>query len=266
MLRRIATFAVAATVGVSTLAMAGPALAAEPEPTQAPPLAIEHARVSPHSIVIERGERVWVKVSARITGAAKAAAWIHPARGPYGAEDAPAAKKDGPDSLHPDGNWFSRSFSLSQRDPDGRWYATIKAWDKDGKEVKATVPFWVKHVKRAHTRIVDFDASKSKVKKWTYFSLSGRLQIHGRYGWTGYSNQDVDLYFRAKGSHHWKYVTSTETRWHGKFWAKVKASKSGTWRAVFDGNRYAYGSSSSGEYVYVPHWGYECHGLVCRAS
>lgn len=102
----------------------------------------------------------------------------------------------------------------------------------------------------AATRIVKFDASPTVVKQGRSVSFRGTLQ-RWDHGWRGYGHQQVTLWFKQAGSRHWTYVKSTKTNGLGHIHTTTKAWRSGTWRVVFDGNRSAKRSVSSGDYVTV---------------
>ncbi|MET9343412.1 MULTISPECIES: hypothetical protein [unclassified Nonomuraea] len=155
-------------------------------------------------------------------------------------------------SVIPNGdNWkFTVPFSSGD---EGKWRAIATATkggetDRD----KATFDVEVKGGK-ADTRITSFRANPDPVKKGRSIWFSGRLQVDDE-GWDGLRGGEVEIYFRANGSSGWKYVTSTETRWGGKFSAKTRAWKSGTFKAVYDGDDETNGSESRTDWVRVYSW------------
>ncbi|MEV4113198.1 hypothetical protein [Nonomuraea sp. NPDC049695] len=146
---------------------------------------------------------------------------------------------------------------FTEGDATGKWSATAVAFDSSGKEIaKDTAYFSVELQKgKAATRITGFSADPYKVRKGKRIEFSGRLQVDDE-GWEGVRGEKVNVFFRANGSSGWKWVASAKTRWGGKFYASTRAYKSGTFRAVFDGDDDLQSATSRTDYVrvYGPWW------------
>ncbi|SEU38763.1 hypothetical protein [Nonomuraea wenchangensis] len=145
-------------------------------------------------------------------------------------------------------------FSVGFTDGDafGKWKATAVAFDGAGKEVaKDDAYFAVELAKtKADTRVSRFEAEPHKVRKGKSIYFSGRLQADD-HRWKGVRGEKVNIFYRANGHSAWKWVTSTTTKWDGKFFAKTKAYKSGWFRASFAGNDELNSSTSRADYVRV---------------
>ncbi|NRQ38398.1 hypothetical protein HII36_42210 [Nonomuraea sp. NN258] len=144
------------------------------------------------------------------------------------------------------------SVDFNENDYVGRWKATAVAYGKDNKELKRDEAFFAVEVVKgkAETRISRFDAGPSKVRKGKSIYFSGRLLVDDE-GWEGVRGEKVNVYYRANGSSGWKWVASGKTRWGGKFYAKTRAWKSGTFKAVYEGNDELSGAESHRDYVRV---------------
>ncbi|MBN6052354.1 hypothetical protein JYK22_10465, partial [Nonomuraea sp. RK-328] len=147
---------------------------------------------------------------------------------------------------------FSVPFNAD--DPEGKWRATAQAF-KDGKVVATDEAVFSVEVQeeKAETRISRFSADPYKVRKGKSVWFSGRLQVDDD-GWEGVRGERVNVYYRANGSSGWKWVASADTKWGGKFTAKSRAWKSGTFKAVYEGNDELQGSESRTDYVRVVSW------------
>ncbi|MGN9838439.1 hypothetical protein ACTMTI_10005 [Nonomuraea sp. H19] len=141
---------------------------------------------------------------------------------------------------------------FTENDPAGKWQATAVAFDAAGKELAKDTAFFSVEVEKgkAETRISRFTADPYKVRKGKSIYFSGRLQVDDD-GWEGVRGEKVSIYYRANGSGGWKWVTSAYTKWGGKFYAKTKAYRSGTFRAVYHGDDELDGATSRTDYVRV---------------
>ncbi|MCG5214193.1 hypothetical protein [Streptosporangium sp. KLBMP 9127] len=101
------------------------------------------------------------------------------------------------------------------------------------------------------TRIVGFDAGPEPAERGDRLTLRGELQIDGRRGWDGYGGQRVSLLFKAHGSSRWEHVDSDHTDSDGRFRESVTASRSGWWKAEYEGRDGVRGSTSGTDYVRV---------------
>ncbi|GAA3609959.1 hypothetical protein GCM10022419_113750 [Nonomuraea rosea] len=141
---------------------------------------------------------------------------------------------------------------FNDNDPAGKWQATAVAFDAAGKEIAKDSAFFAVEVEKgkAETRISRFSADPYKVRKGKSIYFSGRLQVDDD-GWEGVRGERVSVYYRANGSSAWKWVASANTKWGGKFSTKTRAYKSGTFRAVYNGNDELDGARSRTDYVRV---------------
>jgi hypothetical protein len=142
--------------------------------------------------------------------------------------------------------------AFTDNDFSGKWKATAVAFDKDNKQVATDSAFFNVDVQKgkADTRISRFEANPYKVRKGKSIYFSGRLQVDDD-GWEGVRGEKVNVYYRANGSSGWKWVASGYTKWSGKFTAKTRAYKSGTFKAVYAGDDELQGSQSRADYVRV---------------
>ncbi|MEV0198112.1 hypothetical protein [Nonomuraea sp. NPDC050691] len=146
------------------------------------------------------------------------------------------------------------SVPFNSDDPAGKWRATAQAF-KDGKVVATDEAVFSVEIQqdKAETRISRFSADPYKVRKGKSVWFSGRLQVDDE-GWEGVRGEKVNVYYRANGSSGWKWVASATTKWGGKFTTKSRAWKSGTFKAVYEGNDELQGSESRTDYVRVISW------------
>ncbi|WP_043616494.1 hypothetical protein [Nonomuraea candida] len=150
------------------------------------------------------------------------------------------------------------AIGFNENDYEGKWKATAVAFDEDGKEVATDSAFFSVDIEegKAATVISRFDAGPSKVRKGKSIYFSGTLLEKERRGWDGVRGERVHVYYQANGSSAWKWVASDYTDRRGKFYAKTKAYKSGTFRAVYNGDSELEGTKSRTDYVrvYGPWW------------
>ncbi|MGW0804894.1 hypothetical protein [Nonomuraea sp. NPDC002799] len=144
------------------------------------------------------------------------------------------------------------AIGFTENDPAGKWKATAVAFDGKGKEIAKDSAFFSVEIQKgkADTRISRFSADPYKVRKGKSIYFSGRLQVDD-HGWEGVRGERVSVYYRANGHSGWKWVASAKTKWSGKFTAKTRAYKSGTFKAVYGGDRELEGASSRTDYVRV---------------
>ncbi|MEV0389616.1 hypothetical protein [Nonomuraea sp. NPDC050643] len=149
------------------------------------------------------------------------------------------------------------AIGFNENDPAGKWKATAVAFDSAGKEIAKDSAFFAVDVQKgkAETRISRFTADPYKVRKGKSIYFSGRLQVDDE-GWEGVRGERVNVYYRANGSSGWKWVASAKTKWGGKFYAKTRAFKSGTFRAVYNGDDELAGATSRTDYVRVYGYGW----------
>ncbi|MGW0590383.1 hypothetical protein [Streptosporangium sp. NPDC002607] len=223
-MKRIAIGLLSAAVSGSLLMSAGTAYA------ERAALSVRIDSVNPNPVVVQGDDDTRVTIEVRTTEAERVELRLKPVSDQLRTQDARE-----PRIFHQGDLWrFTTSFDAS--DFEGRWVAIADAYDKDGKKVTDEVNFSVKHEKKekAETRVYQFSASPESVRKgrWVYFT--GRLQVND-HRWKDVRGEEVEIYFRKRGSSAWKFVTSADTGWKGTFRAKARATKSGEYRAIFDG-------------------------------
>ncbi|MGI5269490.1 hypothetical protein ACQEUU_10090 [Nonomuraea sp. CA-218870] len=242
-MRKIAVGLVSAVAGGTMLMTGGGAVAATKAPT------VEILDVSPNPVVV-RGNTETVanfKVGAS-SDVEKVELSVEPASSDLRTMRAKEVK--------PLENWrFSVPFT--SHDPEGKWRAIAVAFNKDGKRVAHDTSYFYVDVRKgwskADTRL-SFDASPSKVRKGKSVYFSGRLQYERGDDWRNARNEKVHIYFRASGSSAWKWIDSDRTDRWGKFYAKERAYKSGSYKAVFKGDRKLDDATSRSDYVRVYGW------------
>ncbi|GAA3440847.1 hypothetical protein [Planomonospora venezuelensis] len=247
MFKRITAGALATAAGASLVLAAGAGTASA---TQAE-LGVNISEVSPNPVVVRGGRDVEVTIEVRATEAERVELRLRPDT------DDPHTLVAKEPKLVRDGELWRYVTSFDKSDYRGRWVAIADAYGKDGKKATDTTGFTVKYVggwKKADTRLADFDAGPEPVRKGRTLYFSGRLQARDHWKWRGVRGEEVEIYFRSGHSSAWKYVTSAETRWDGKFHAKTRAYRSGEFRAVFDGDRRLDDSSSRPDWVKVKRW------------
>jgi hypothetical protein len=150
------------------------------------------------------------------------------------------------------------SVPFNHRDYEGKWRATAVAFDKDGKRVARDSSYFSVDVQKRRskddTRITGFEASPSKTFKGRTVRFSGRLLVEDGRRWETLRNANVSVYYRANGSSGWKWVDSDRTDRRGKFYAKTRAYKSGSYKAVYKGSFRTDDTSSRSDYVRVYSW------------
>ncbi|GAA2205979.1 hypothetical protein GCM10009850_014370 [Nonomuraea monospora] len=147
------------------------------------------------------------------------------------------------------------AIGFNENDYAGKWKATAVAFDKDGKEIAKDDAFFSVEVEKGklETTISRFSADPSKVRKGKSIHFSGRLLADDD-GWEGVRGEKVNIYYKASYRSGWKWVASDWTGRGGKFYAKTKAYKSGTFRAVYAGDDELEGAKSRSDYVRVYSW------------
>ncbi|MEV7006508.1 hypothetical protein [Streptosporangium sp. NPDC051022] len=102
-----------------------------------------------------------------------------------------------------------------------------------------------------HSRIVGFGARPDPVVRGARIGVRGLLQLETGHGWKAYRGRKVFVVFRADDGSRWNDVTTVRTDGHGRFDVKVTATRSGDWRAEFDGADGVDGASSVAGHVTV---------------
>ncbi|GAB3590052.1 hypothetical protein GCM10027446_03930 [Angustibacter peucedani] len=93
----------------------------------------------------------------------------------------------------------------------------------------------VLHVHRVDTRVVHLDATPEPVRKGAAVVVRGTVQrLSGGTTWVHLgSGQEVQVFFRAKGSNRYSYQGSTRTTSSGSFRFNGRARSDGYWTAVW---------------------------------
>ncbi|GLW99741.1 hypothetical protein [Microtetraspora sp. NBRC 16547] len=205
-----------------------------------------------------------------------------------------ARKDDNPsDRQEPKWDTKSTSWDFDWSNKTGAWTVHVEALGLDGQVRVADRTFYVKHDDWSRpsaprgpkaTRISGFNATPQPVRTGRKLDLRGRLEVaqcysDWYYDWDGYDRrwgrgddcyesrsywhnwhwlggQDIDVYFLPRGARTWKYVQTVETNGDGRFFSRVRASKSGTWGVRFDGDRRLKGSEASRYVKVVGGWGH----------
>ncbi|GHH64990.1 hypothetical protein GCM10017673_08590 [Streptosporangium violaceochromogenes] len=226
-MRRIAVGLLSAAVSGSLLLATGTASA------ERTALSVCIDSVNPNPVVVKDGQDTGVTVEVRTTEAARVELKFKPVSGRFRAQDV-----NTPKVMH-EGDLWRFITSFDENDSEGRWVAIADAYDKDGRKVTDQVNFSVKQEQqeKTETRLTGFRAGPASVGKgrWVYFT--GRLQADEDRGWRGVEDEEVAIYFRARGSSSWKWATSADTERRGRFEARARALRSGEYRAVYEGNR-----------------------------
>ncbi|WP_066364093.1 hypothetical protein [Herbidospora mongoliensis] len=238
MLKRISAVILAAAVASVGLATGSAANATTVDkPT------VTDLTISPSPVVVTGRDKVTATFTFVVGKAAKnVEATIAPRRGK--AEALTLTKPEGT----PDGK-YSGTFPFGRGQSAGEWKLVVKATN-DGGVTEATKEFKVVQV--WSTDIVRFGVNPEPAKFGSVLTASGRLVINGSKGHDGLKNQKVTILFKEKGSFRWKRVAWDRTNWRGDFSVRVKAFKSGWWKAEYEGVRgFTHGSSSDSDQVTV---------------
>ncbi|TKK78744.1 hypothetical protein FDA94_37325 [Herbidospora galbida] len=141
------------------------------------------------------------------------------------------------------------TYQFGRGEAAGDWTLAIKAGNASG-TTEASKGFRVVQV--WSTDIVRFGAGPEPARFGSALTVSGRLLILGPKGPDGLKDQRVKILFKERGSFRWKTVAWDRTNWRGDFAVRVKALKSGWWKAEYDGVRgFTHGSSSGSDQVTV---------------
>jgi hypothetical protein len=242
LIKRIAVGVLSTVMGGSLLLTAGAGTAS----ATSAELAVKIANVNPNPVVVKQGQETRVTVEVRTTEAVRVELRLKP-----DSDQARTLAQEEPKLLHEGDLWrFVASFDKS--DYEGRWLAIADAYDKNGKKATDQVNFSVKHeAGKVETRLNRFSADPESVRKGRWVHFAGRLQVRENSRWKGLDDEEVEIYFRSRGSSAWKYVTSADTDHRGRFYAKARAFRSGEFRAVFEGDDELGESASRSDWVRV---------------
>lgn len=144
-------------------------------------------------------------------------------------------------------SYWSGEFSLSAKGSTGGHYRVHHpATDA------YTESFGPSHLlTRTATRVTSVNAGPEPVTKGRTVTVSGVLQEKAGSGWKAYQGRAVDLYFKARGSTKWSYVTWGRPASNGRITLKTKAVKDGTWTFRHAGDSKHFNSTSGTDYVDV---------------
>lgn len=242
-MRKIAVGFVAAVAGGTMLLSGGTAVAA----TKAPTVKIRDISPSPVVVWGHKTTTANFKIDAH-RWAKKVELTVEPV--------SPRARTMRAKEVKQLNNWrFAVPFT--SHDPEGKWRAVAVAFDKRGKRIAKDTSYFHVDVRKvrvkADTRLT-LDASPSRVRKGKAVSLSGRLVYQQGRSWRAVNREKVDIYFRAAGTRAWKWVKSDRTDRWGKFSVKDRALRSGSYKAVFKGDRKLDKATSRTENVRVYNW------------
>ncbi|MFC0550253.1 hypothetical protein ACFFHJ_05090 [Planotetraspora thailandica] len=107
---------------------------------------------------------------------------------------------------------------------------------------KGTVSHAVKAA-RTLTRIAGLKVSATRVKKNSYFTVTGTLQKYSG-GWKALTGQRVQIVFHVKGGTALHLYSTPLTGTGGKFTARIKATREAYWKPMYPG--------ATGYYAYTP--------------
>ncbi|GGX31750.1 Ig-like domain-containing protein [Streptomyces chryseus] len=143
--------------------------------------------------------------------------------------------------------YYSGEFSLSAKGSDGGYYRVHHPTTDAYAESFGPAH----HLTRTATRVTSVNAGPEPVTKGKTVTVTGVLQEKSGSGWKAYRGKAVDLYFQAKGSTKWSYVTWGRPASNGKITLKTKAVKDGTWTFRHVGDSKHFNSTSGTDYVDV---------------
>ncbi|GII52370.1 hypothetical protein Pth03_07590 [Planotetraspora thailandica] len=104
-------------------------------------------------------------------------------------------------------------------------------------------------VGRAPTRITGLKVSTTRVKKGSYFTITGVLQKYSS-GWKALTGQRVSIVYHVKGGTALHLYGSVLTGTGGRFTAKIKATREAYWMPRYPGGT-AYYATSPSTYIHV---------------
>ncbi|TQM74798.1 hypothetical protein FHX40_1482 [Thermopolyspora flexuosa] len=242
MLRRITTVVATVAVGSVTLVTA-PAAAATVGAPKAP--TITSVVVQPNPVVVPSEKRVTVTFSF-VTGndATEAEAYLKP----------PAPSVETKITLTKRNLGFGKAqwtatHSFDRSAKPGSWNLRVYAKNSGG-DASGNKSFEVRQVWK--TAFTNFDARPRLVREGDRIRLDGRLQVEtaggGRKALAG---ERVHIAFRPLGGRSWVRVDSTRTRRDGGFGEFVRATRSGWYRAEYDGSKTTHPAKSEADRVTV---------------
>jgi hypothetical protein len=133
-------------------------------------------------------------------------------------------------------------------DRAGTWNFLVYARNDDGRD-RERAHFSVKQVQ--DTRFRSFHASPSRVTEGDRITVSGRLLADSGRHWREVRGAEVDILFRSSRHGDWQKVATTRTRRDGEFRTRVRAEKSGFYKAQYAGSSTLNGSESDTDWVSV---------------
>ncbi|MEU0520786.1 hypothetical protein [Streptosporangium sp. NPDC006007] len=238
MVKRIRV-AVVAALGVATL-VAGPVTTASAGTGKADP-AVSDVAVSPSPVEVKGAETVKVTFTAETGGDASAVTgWIKPE---LGAET--EFKLTRSDDLGSGKARWKYTKDFNRQFAPVKWTFRAVA----GNSAAKSVEFTVKQV--FETDFDDIAATPAVVREGGLITLGGVLRQNGTTGWAPLPNARVHLAFRPLGGSYDRLPGSVETNGQGRFWFKAKATRTGHWRAEYDGSPTSLGARSETDRVDV---------------
>jgi hypothetical protein len=241
MLRRISTVVAAVAVGSVALVTA-PAAAATVGAPKAP--TITRVVVQPSPVVIPGDKKVTVTFSF-VTGnnATAAEAYLKPP-GPSVETKIELTKRN---LGFGKTQWTAKSqFDRSAK--PGTWnlrvYARNAGGDRSGNKTFEVRQVW-------KTAFANFDARPRAVTKGDRIRLSGALRVETASGWKALAGEKVHIAFRPLGGHSWKRIDTARTGRDGRFDDRVRATRTGWYRAEYDGSKTTHAAKSGADRVTV---------------
>jgi hypothetical protein len=241
MLRRISTVVAVVAVGSTTL-VAAPAAASALGAPKAPD--ITRVVVHPNPVVVPGKEKVTVTFTFETGNNATAAeAYIKP----------PAPSVETKIELTKRNLGFGKTRWIGKTQFDrgakaGTWNLRVAAKNSGGEDAE-TKRFEVRQV--WETAFRDFDARPRAVRKGDSVRLDGELRVNSEKGWRPLGGEKVYIAFKPVGGRSWQRVDVTRTRRDGEFSDRVRATRSGWYRAEYDGSKTTHAAKSGADRVTV---------------
>lgn len=170
-----------------------------------------------------------------------------------------AVVRDHPDSVrlsfdgesvrmkHVGGDRYRADAWLAPDTDPGKARLEVRAYGSGGSDRAST---WVQV--RRQAGFTGFNASPEPVRHGKKITVKGTLKgLTASGSRRGLPGTKVTILFKPQGSSSYRAVKVTRTAGGGAFKVKLTAKRSGTWKAVFDGNGVHAGATSAGDRVAV---------------
>jgi len=241
MLRRISTVVAVVAVGSTTL-IAAPAAASALGAPKAPD--ITRVVVQPSPVVIPGKEKVTVTFTFETrNNATEAEAYLKP----------PAPSVETKIELTKRNLGFGKTRWTAKTQFDrgakaGTWNLRVSAKNGGGEDGE-NKRFEVRQV--WETAFRDFDARPRAVRQGDTVRLDGELRVNSQKGWRPLAGEKVHIAFRPFGGRSWERIDTARTRRDGEFNERVRATRSGWYRAEYDGSKTTHPAKSGSDRVTV---------------